>query len=187
MGSAWSHSTPHGRAAWLRFSLQESTNILHPFTEEEPKPERNSVFSKETTSSLGRVVQNQLMPFILSRPLLPPLQEQWACWVLSRTSCNNSSRLDLPVLPCPLRKMCSCQTWILYHDFLSLLIVPLMENRKGFFTYDWHITFHTFQDTCSSAGFRQLFLPTMCTRWPSSQMLFSLVSDINLQKFCAPN
>lgn len=91
------------------------------------------------------------------------------------------------MLPCPLRKTCFCQTWILYHDFLLLLIIPLKENRKGFFTYNCHIIFYTFPDSCSSSSSHHLFLPTMCTRWPSSEMLFSVVSDINLQKCCAPN
>lgn len=63
VGGVWSHSTPHQSAAWLHFSLQESTNILCPDTEEDPNPERNSVFSKETTSNLGRVFQSCLMPY----------------------------------------------------------------------------------------------------------------------------
>lgn len=91
------------------------------------------------------------------------------------------------MLLCSLRKTFFCQTWILYHDFLPLLIVPLKENRKGFFTYNWHITFYSFQDSRSSSGSHQLFLPTMCTRWTSCQMLFSVVSDIKLQKCCAPS
>lgn len=61
MGGVWSRCTPHTSAAWLHFSLQESTNILCPDTEEEPKPEKKSVFSKETTSSLRRIFQSQLM------------------------------------------------------------------------------------------------------------------------------
>lgn len=162
MGGVCFHSTPHGSAAQLYFSLQESTNVLCPGTEKAPKPDRNSALSKETTRSLGRVSQSHLIPYLPGRTTstCPP----GGIHLLSPFKPSKQQQLlsDLPVLPRALRKISYCPTWILVHDFLPLLFVPLERNRKGVFTYNCGITFYTLQDSYSSSGSHQPFLLTMC-------------------------